>query len=184
MEPIFFATPADFRKWLQKNHKTATEVLVGFYKKGTEIQSITWPESVELALCFGWIDSVRRSIDDKSYTNRFTPRRPGSNWSAMNIKKVAELTAAGLMLPEGIEAFEKRTENKSAVYSYENETPSLSKPFEKIFKTNKKAWEFFNAQAPWYKRVSVYHVMSAKQEKTRMNRLLKLIQASESGNRL
>lgn len=183
MEPIFFATPAEFRKWLQKNHKTKTELLVGFYKKGTGIPSITWPEAVEQALCFGWIDSVRRSIDDKSYTNRFTPRRPGSNWSAVNIKKVAELTAAGLMLPEGTAAFEKRIDSKSAIYSYENETPEFSEAFEKIFKENKKAWHFFDAQAPWYKRVSVYRVMSAKQEKTKMNRLLKLIAESEAGRR-
>jgi len=184
MKPTFFKTPADFRKWLAKNHSSATELLVGFYKKGSGKPSITWPESVDEALCFGWIDGVRRSIDDVSYSIRFTPRKKTSTWSAINIARVAELTKLGRMQPAGLRAFEHRRESKSGIYSYENETRILRAEDEKKLRANKKAWEFFNAQPPGYRRVAVYWATSAKKEETRARRLATLIEDSANGRRL
>lgn len=181
---IFFQTPQDFRNWLEKNHKTETEIIVGFYKVGTKKLSITWSEAVDQALCFGWIDSVRRSIDEESYCNRFTPRKPTSIWSAINIQKVEDLTKAGLMQTAGLEAFRLRKENKSRIYSHETETIQLSEQYEKQFKANKKAWEFFEKQAPSYKKVTIHWIMSAKQEKTQISRLEKTISESENGKRV
>ncbi len=148
MKPIFFSTPEEFRKWLEKNHQKEKELLVGFYKVGSKKPSITWPESVDQALCFGWIDGVRRSIDEESYSIRFTPRKPTSIWSAINIKKVEELTKAGLMKPEGLKAFELRKEEKSRVYSHEKETATLDPEFERTFKSNKKHGIFSSASHP------------------------------------
>src|SRR5437588_6417115 len=145
MQPHFFKTPADFRKWLAKSHDSATELLVGVYKKDSGKPSITWPDSVDEALCFGWIDGVRRRIDDVSYSIRFTPRKKTSNWSAINIARVAELTKLGRMQPAGREAFERRREEKSAIYAYENEVRTLNAEHEKKFRANNKAWEFFDA---------------------------------------
>lgn len=185
VEPTFFKTPADFRQWLEQNHKRATELLVGFYKTGSGKPSITWPESVEQALCFGWIDGVRKSLGEEAYTIRFTPRRPNSIWSAVNVSKVEELKAKGLMKPEGLAAFEKLKEGKSRIYSHEQkETARLSPEFEKVFKANKKAWDFFKAQAPSYQKVMLHYVMTAKQEKTRQSRFEKLLQASAEGKRV
>lgn len=181
MGPTFFATQAHFRKWLQKNHKKERELLVGFYKVGSGKQSITWPQSVDEALCFGWIDGVTKSIDKDSYQIRFTQRRPDSIWSAVNIKKVEVLTKLGLMQPAGIAAFEKRKASKSAIYTHENEAAELSKPFEKQFRANKKAWAYFNMLAPSYKKLSVNWVMGAKQEGTQLKRLQQLIAESEQG---
>src|SRR4029078_13338009 len=132
--PTFFARQADFRKWLQKNHKRETELLVGFYKVDSGKPSITWPQSVDEALCFGWIDGVRTSIDKDSYQIRFSQRRPTSIWSAINIKKMEELTKQGLMQPAGLASFEKRTESRSKIYSHENEEAKFTQPFEKEFK--------------------------------------------------
>ncbi len=145
---------------------------------------MNWSEAVDQALCFGWIDGVRRKVDEESYSNRFTPRRANTNWSAVNIAKVAELTEKGLMMPAGIAAFEKRKENKSRVYVYENEAKQFSDEFEKRFKKNKKAWEFFESQANWYKKQMTGWVMSAKQEATRERRLEKLIGESENEKRV
>jgi uncharacterized protein YdeI (YjbR/CyaY-like superfamily) len=184
MEPTFFNSPAGFRDWLQVNANVAKELLVGFHKVGSGKPSMTWPESVDEALCFGWIDGVRKSIDHESYTIRFTPRKPTSIWSAVNIKKVAELTAKGLMQPTGLEAFAKRTEIRSAIYSFENEAAVLTPLYQEMFTANPKALEFFVKQAPWYKKQSIYHVMTAKQEKTRLSRLQTLIDASENEKRL
>lgn len=184
MKPTFFPTPQEFRQWLEKNHQTEKELLAGFSKVGSGKPSMTWPESVDQALCFGWIDGVRRSIDAESYSIRFTPRKPTSIWSAVNIKKMEELIKAGLMTEAGQQAFELRKEEKSAIYSHENETAILSPEFEKQFKSNKKAWEFFNSQAPSYKKVMLHWIMSAKQEKTRISRLEKTIKESESGKRV
>jgi len=184
MEPTFFKTPADFRKWLAKNHSSATELLVGFYKKDSGKPSITWPESVDEAICFGWIDGVRRGIDDVSYSIRFTPRKKTSTWSAINIARAAELTKLGRMQPAGLRAFEHRRESKSAIYSYENETRILPSADEKKLRANKKAWEFFNAQPPGYRRVAIYWVTSAKKEETRVRRLATLIEDSANGRRL
>ncbi|MEQ1605833.1 MAG: YdeI/OmpD-associated family protein [Pyrinomonadaceae bacterium] len=184
MEPKFFANQQKFRDWLAKNHETETELLVGFHKVASGKPSMTWPESVDQALCFGWIDGVRKRIDDESYSIRFTPRKAGSIWSAVNIKKVEDLTEAGLMQPAGIVAFDKRTEAKSKIYSYEKEASDLSPEFEKQFRTNRKAWEFFTSQAPSYQKVMIHHIMDAKQEKTRASRLAATIAASEEQRRL
>ena len=179
-----FKTQADFRKWLEKNHDKATELTVGFYRIGTGKPCMTWPEAVDQALCFGWIDGVRRKIDEESYSNRFTPRRPTSNWSAINIAKVEDLTAKGLMKPAGIAAFEKRLEHKSRIYAYETDPAKLAAEYEKEFKRNKAAWKFFTSQAPSYQRVMVHWIMRAKKEETRLSRLQKTIAASEAGNRV
>jgi uncharacterized protein YdeI (YjbR/CyaY-like superfamily) len=184
MEPSFFKTPADFREWLQHNHAKETELLVGFYKTGSGKPSITWPQSVDEALCFGWIDGVRRSVDAESYSIRFTPRKAKSIWSSVNIKKIEELTAKGLMQPAGIAAFAKRKESRSGVYSFENEEQVLKPEYEKQFKAHEKAWAFFQEQAPWYKKVSLHRVMTAKQEKTQLSRLEVLIKACEEGVRI
>ncbi|RFZ95075.1 bacteriocin-protection protein [Mucilaginibacter conchicola] len=184
MQPVFFETPALFREWFELNADKEKELLVGFYKTGSGLPSITWPQSVDEALCFGWIDGVRKSIDDKSYTIRFTPRKPDSIWSAVNMKKVAELTEKGLMQPAGVAAYAKRKEEKSGIYAFENEEKVLLPAYTKLFKANKKAWAYFEAQAPWYRKVAFHRVMSAKQEKTQLSRLQKLIEYSEKGERV
>ena len=184
MTTKFFKTQADFRKWLEKNHEKETELTVGFYRIGTGRPSMTWPEAVAQALCFGWIDGVRRKIDEESYSNRFTPRRPTSNWSAINIAKVEELTNKGLMKPAGIAAFEKRLEHKSRIYAYESDPSKLSAKCEKEFKKNKPAWKFFTSQAPSYQRVIVNWIMRAKREETRISRLHKTIEASSANKRV
>jgi uncharacterized protein YdeI (YjbR/CyaY-like superfamily) len=180
MEPTFFAKQSDFRKWLEKNHTKQTELLVGFYKVGSGKPSITWSQSVDAALCFGWIDGVRKSRDEFSYTIRFTPRKSISIWSAVNIAKVAELTKLGLMTPVGLAAFEKREESKSKVYSFEQSEIVLGKEFEKIFKTEKTAWEYFRKQAPSYIKAATWWVINAKQEQTKLKRLKELIEASSN----
>ena len=184
MKPTFFATPAHFRRWLERNHDKADELLVGFWKKDSGKTSITWPESVDEALSFGWIDGVRRRIDDQSYSIRFTPRRRGSIWSAVNIKRAAELAALGRMAPAGLRAFEARDEKKSAIYSYENRPRELDPADEKHFRANKKAWEYWSAQPPSYRRVAIYWIMGAKKDETRARRLALLIDDSAHGRRL
>lgn len=185
MEPIFFATAAEFRTWLRKNHRTATEVLVGFHKRATGVPSITWPEAVDEALCFGWIDSVRRSIDEQRYTNRFTPRKSRSNWSAINVKRAKELIELGRMTAAGLAAFEARSDDRTAVYSYEQRKAATLDPDQGArFRRNAKAWEFFQAQAPWYRRAAVHWVVSAKREETRRKRLATLIGDSARGRRI
>jgi uncharacterized protein YdeI (YjbR/CyaY-like superfamily) len=184
MEPTFFPTPARFRQWLARNHDKATELLVGFYKKDSGKQSITWPESVDEALCFGWIDGVRRRIDEVSYSIRFTPRKKTSTWSAINIARVAELTERGFMQPAGVRAFEYRRVEKSAIYAYENAPRSLDAVDEEAFRADAKAWEYFTHQAPSYQRVAIYWVLSAKKEETRERRLATLIEDSGAGRRI
>ncbi|WP_080778295.1 YdeI/OmpD-associated family protein [Chryseobacterium phocaeense] len=184
MTPIFFATKEEFRKWLEENHTREKEILVGFYKKSTGKPSMNWSESVDQALCFGWIDGVRRSLDAESFSNRFTPRKPNSNWSLINIKKVEELIKAGLMTPAGQKAFEARKEDKTGIYSHEAEHIILDPLYEQQFKTYKNAWEFFEKQAPSYKRTIIHWLMSAKQEKTRLSRLEKVIHESGQLKRL
>src|SRR6478735_8403206 len=181
MTPIFFAKQSDFRKWLQKNHKKETELLVGFYKVGSGKPSMTWSESVDVALCFGWIDGVRKSIDKESYQIRFTQRKSTSIWSAINIKKIEELTKKGLMQPAGLASFKKRTEGKSKIYSYEKGEVELPQNFKKQFKASKKAWAYFQSLAPSYRKVSTHWVMTAKQEATQLKRLHVLISDSEKG---
>jgi uncharacterized protein YdeI (YjbR/CyaY-like superfamily) len=178
MLPTFFPTPADFRRWLKAHHATETELLVGFYKTDSGKPSITWPESVDQALCFGWIDGLRKRVDDESYTIRFTPRKPTSTWSAVNIKRVEELTQLGLMQPAGLKAFEARKENRSGIYSYEQRSADLPAEYEKALKKNKAAWTFFQAQPASYRKAAVWWVVSAKQDATRLKRLDQLIDLS------
>jgi len=180
--PLFFARPSEFHEWLEKNHDEASEIWVGFHKKDSGKPSITWPEAVDQALCFGWIDSVRRRVNDTSYANRFTTRKARSTWSAINIRRAKELISLGRMQPAGIKAFERRSDERSAIYSYEQrQSAKLSGAFEKQFRANKKAWKFFRAQAPWYQRVAAFWVVSAKKDDTRLKRLAKLIKDSENG---
>jgi uncharacterized protein YdeI (YjbR/CyaY-like superfamily) len=182
LNPTFFPTPADWRAWLEANHDKATELLVGFYKKGSGRPSITWPESVDQALCFGWIDGVRRSIDEESYSIRFTPRKPTSNWSAVNIARVEELTKMGQMTPAGHRAFEKRADEKSGIYAYEQRHNAvLGEDFERQFRANPKAWEWFQSAPPSYRKTAIWWVISAKQEATRLKRLVTLIEDSAKG---
>ncbi|MEN2399010.1 YdeI/OmpD-associated family protein [Flavobacterium sp. MC2016-06] len=184
MEPTFFATQEAFRKWLEENYKEQKELLVGFYKVNSGKPSMSWSESVDQALCFGWIDGVRKSIDKDSYTIRFTPRKPSSIWSSINIKKIEDLTQAGLMKPEGLKAFSLRTESRSNIYSHEKEPVPLDDVYVNQFKSNTTAWEFFEKQAPSYKKVMIHWIMSAKQEKTRQSRLEKTIAESEKLKRV
>ena len=181
MTPIFFAKQSDLRKWLQKNHAKETELLVGFYKVGSGKPSMTWSQSVDEALCFGWIDGVRKSIDKDSYQICFTQRRPSSIWSAVNIKKVEALKKKGLMQPAGLASFEKRTETKSRLYSHEKDEVAFTANFKKQFKANRTAWQYFESLAPSYRKVSTHWVMSAKQEATRVKRLNQLIAESAAG---
>lgn len=184
MTPKFFPTQNDFRQWLEENHATESEIIVGYYNAKSGKGGMTWSESVDEALCFGWIDGVRRKVDEESYSNRFTPRRANSNWSAVNIEKVRVLTEKGLMKPAGIAAFAKRKEEKSAIYAYENELKQFSEAFEKRFRANESAWNFFETQANWYKKQMINWVMTAKQEKTRESRFEKLLAASAKCIRL
>lgn len=184
MNPIFFKNQSELRKWFQKKHLSEQELILGYYKKGTGKETVSWSESVDQALCFGWIDSVKKSIDGESYQIRFTPRKPNSIWSNVNIKKIEELKNKGLMHPTGIEAFNKRKEHKSGVYAFENEEQKLNEDFEKQFKANKTAWKFFNEQPPGYKKLALHYVMTAKLEDTRNKRFQDLVADSEAGLRL
>ena len=180
----FFKTQDDFRKWLESHHEKETELIVGFYKVDSGKPSMNWSQSVVQALCFGWIDGVRKSIDKESYCIRFTPRRNTSNWSAINIKKIDELTKAGLMKPAGLNAFLSRKENKSGIYSYENDATLLDSKYETHFRENRKAWDFFMKQAPSYRKAILRWIMNARQEKTRQSRLERAIKDSEQGKRV
>jgi uncharacterized protein YdeI (YjbR/CyaY-like superfamily) len=184
MNPKFFPTPAAFRKWLAANHTKAKELVVGFYKKGSGKPSITWPESVDEALCFGWIDGVRNSIDEESYKIRFTPRKPSSVWSAVNIRNVERLIKEKRMQPAGLKAFKLRKDSRSEIYTYEQRSPELVEPYAGIFKRNKAAWKFFQAQPAYYRKTLNWYVVSAKREETRLKRLDKLIEESARGKRL
>ncbi len=181
MNPLFFSSPGEFRQWLEINFDKQSELWVGYYKVNTGKPSMTWSESVDQALCFGWIDGIRKSIDQESYCIRFTPRKPKSIWSAVNIKKIEELTKRELMHPAGLAAFALRTEDKSAVYSYENDPTTLDAELESQLKANGKAWAFFQSQPPYYQKTVVQWILSAKQTATRQKRLDELIADSENG---
>ncbi|HEX2120829.1 MAG TPA: YdeI/OmpD-associated family protein [Thermoanaerobaculia bacterium] len=183
-KPKFFATPAAFRAWLEKNHDKVAEQWVGFYKRDSGKPSITWPEAVDEALCFGWIDGVRKSIDDVSYMNRFTPRKAGSNWSLVNINRVKELIAQKRMTPAGLAAFEQHDEAKAKRYTYERGACELDPALLKTFRANQKAWAYYEAQPPGYRRMTCWWIMSAKKEETRLRRLTALMELSEKGLRL
>ncbi|MCA0452399.1 MAG: YdeI/OmpD-associated family protein [Chloroflexi bacterium] len=182
MEPTFFPTPADLKKWFDENHETQKELLVGYYKKDTGKPSITWPESVDEALCVGWIDGIRRSLDAESYTIRFTPRKPTSNWSWVNIARVESLTGEGRMKPAGLAAFALRTENQSGIYAYEQRDQAELTPAEiEQIKANPQAWDFFERQPKSYRKSVLWWIVSAKQEATRARRVATLIEDSANG---
>lgn len=185
VSPRFFASPAEFRAWLEAHHAAAAELWVGFHKKGTGRPSLTWPESVAEALCFGWIDGVRKSLDAESYVIRFTPRRPQSTWSAVNLAMMEELVAAGRVAPAGLAAYERRSAAKSATYSYEQRRQAaFDADLERRFRAAKRAWAFFATQPPGYRRLVTHWVVSAQREATRRSRLAKLIECSAAGRRL
>ena len=177
MEIVFFPTPTDLRKWFHNFHTTEQELWVGFYKRSSGKPSITWPESVDEALCVGWIDGIRKSIDEESYMIRFTPRRRASVWSTVNVQRVEVLTNEKRMRPPG-------RENRSGIYSYEQRGEQLPEPYAGLLRRNQKAWKFFQAQPPSYRKTIAWWVVSAKQEKTRQKRLQKLIAESATGHRL
>jgi uncharacterized protein YdeI (YjbR/CyaY-like superfamily) len=182
MQPTTFATPEDFRAWLRQHHDSATELWVGYYKKATGKPSMTWQESVDEALCYGWIDGVRRRVDDERYAIRFTPRRPGSVWSAVNVARVTELTKQRRMRAAGRRAFDARREDSSGIYSYEQRDRAIFSPaFERRFRAEPKAWADFEARPRWYRQAVIRWVMSAKKEETRERRLEKLISESAAG---
>lgn len=177
----FFKTAVELRKWFAAHHADSTELWVGYYKKGSGKPSITWPESVDEALCVGWIDGIRKSIDEVSYTIRFTPRKPRSIWSAVNMRRAEELIKLGLMQPAGLAAYQAREENRSGIYSYEQRSADLPEPYAKKLKRNKAAWDFYQSQPPSYRKAVNWWVLSAKKEETRLKRLDKLIADSASG---
>ena len=178
---LFFKDAKTFRRWLERNHHKQTELWVGYYKKGTGRPSLTWPESVDQALCYGWIDGIRKSIDQQSYRIRFTPRKPRSIWSAVNIAKMQKLKKAGLVTPAGLAAFDKKSIERSRVYSYERETAELSEEFERKIRANKKAWRFWQDLSPYARKATTHWVTSARKEETRLRRLAVLIESAEAG---
>jgi uncharacterized protein YdeI (YjbR/CyaY-like superfamily) len=183
--PAFFATVAEFGAWLEKHSATEPELIVGFYKRVADRASLTWPESVDEALCHGWIDGVRTRIDDQSYKIRFTPRKPTSTWSAINIKRVSVLQSQGRMKEAGLKAFSHRPEAKSKIYAYEQaENATLERAEDARFQRNRRAWKFFQAQPPGYRHLVIWRIISAKRLETREGRLAKLIEASQNGQRL
>lgn len=183
-DSTYFESPDEFRRWLAEHHATATELQVGLYKKGASRTGITWKQAVDQALCFGWIDSVGKRVDDERYTIRFTPRKPKSNWSTINIKRVGELTELGLMQPAGLAAFQARDAEKSRQYSYEERDRPLDPVYEEQLRANAPAWDFLQAQAPSYQRAANWWIMSAKREDTRLKRLATLIEDSANVRRL
>ena len=184
MDVKFFKTPAAFRKWLAANHAKAKELWVGFYKKSSGKPSIDWPESVDEALCFGWIDGIRKSVDEESYKIRFTPRKPGSIWSNVNVRNVERLIKEKRMQPAGLKAYEFKKEYRYGIYAYEQRSPELVEPYAGQFRKNKAAWKFFEAQPPGYRKMMNWYVVSAKQEETRLKRLKQLIEHSAQGKRI
>jgi uncharacterized protein YdeI (YjbR/CyaY-like superfamily) len=179
-KPIFFTSPREFYAWLEEHHESESEVYVGFFKQHTGKRAMSWSEAVDQALCFGWIDTRSNSIDEDRYMQRFTPRKPGSNWSKINVEKVAKLKEAGLMRPAGLAAFERRSDDKTGVYSFENKT-ELAPEYDAQLRANKAAAAYFESRPPWYRRTAIHLVMSAKREETRLRRLAQLIEDSAAG---
>ncbi len=184
MDVKHFRSAAAFRRWLQRHHHTATEVWVGFYRRESGKTGMSYQEAVDQALCFGWIDGIRKKVDDISYTNRFTPRKPKSTWSLVNIRRVAELTKLGQMAPPGVDAFKSRDARRSGTYSFENRPATFEPSLEKIFRADREAWTFFQSQPPGYRRTATWWVTSAVKEETRRTRLAWLIDDSAHGRRL
>jgi uncharacterized protein YdeI (YjbR/CyaY-like superfamily) len=181
---VHFKSPRDFRDWLAQNYATARELLVGFYKRSSRKKGATYAQALDEALCYGWIDGVRRSIDADSYMIRFAPRKPKSIWSLVNVRHVERLQKAGKMAEPGLKAFALREPQRTGIYSFEQKRPGLSAKFKKLFRANGPAWEFFAKQAPWYQRTAGYWVSSAKREQTQLRRLAKLMEDSANGRRI
>jgi len=184
MQPKFFTSPEKFREWLERNHDGATELLIGFHKKSSGKKSVTYAEALDEALCFGWIDGVRKNLNETSYTIRFTPRKPTSIWSNVNVKHVERLQKERRMHRAGTEAYERRAPERTGIYSFENVPRELPPEYEKTFRHNKAAWKFFQEQPAGYKRLMVFRTVSAKKEETRLRRLKQLIESSEKGERM
>ena len=184
MKALYFRTPVEFRRWLVAHHASERELLVGFYKKASGKPGITYKEAVDEALCFGWIDGIKKKVDEVRYTHRFTPRRPGSIWSVVNTKRVGELVATKRMARPGLEVFENRDPEKTRLYSFENRPKALDPALEQAFRKQAKAWTFFRSQPPGYQRLAMFYVMSAKQQETRERRLAVLMKSSAEGKRL
>jgi uncharacterized protein YdeI (YjbR/CyaY-like superfamily) len=182
--PQFFSAPAQFRRWLERHHDTKAELWVGYYKKETGRRSMTWPESVDEALCFGWIDGIRKAVDEISYTIRFTPRRQSSVWSAINIRNVQRLVETGRMQPPGLKAFEARRAHRCEIYSYEQRPQDLPEAMVAVMRKNRSAWKFFQAQPPGYRRQMTWWIVSARTGPTQKKRLAQLIEASAEERRL
>jgi uncharacterized protein YdeI (YjbR/CyaY-like superfamily) len=181
MKVKHFKTPAEFRKWLATHHATEQELWAGYCKKATGKPSMTWPESVDEALCYGWIDGIRKGIDDDTYAIRFTPRKPSSTWSAVNIRRAQGLIAEGRMRAAGLKAFEARKENRSGIYSYEQRKEELDEPYARRLRRIQPAWKFYQLQSASYRRAANWWIVSAKQEATRLKRLERLIELSAAG---
>ena len=184
MKPVYFKTPAEFRRWLASHHATERELLVGFYKRASGTPGITYKDAVDEALCFGWIDGVKKRVDEARYTHRFTPRTAGSTWSLINAARAGELIALKRMAKPGLEAFERRDPKKTGIYSFENRPSVLDAALEREFRKHAAAWTFFRAQPPGYRRVMTFWVMSAKQRETRERRLAALMTSSAEGQRI
>jgi uncharacterized protein YdeI (YjbR/CyaY-like superfamily) len=184
MKPRFFTSAAEFRRWLAKHHATASELWVGFYRKDSGRSGITYKEAVDEALCFGWIDGIKKRVDDHGYTHRFTPRQATSTWSAINIKRVKELIGLGRIAPAGQRAFDERDPRKVQLYSFENRPAVFDKTIERAFKAHLAAWAFFRGQPPGYQRLMTFWIMSAKKDETRLRRLDALVKKSAEGKRL
>jgi len=182
--PRFFRSRDAFRAWLEKHHATHPELWVGFYKKASGKGGLTYPESVDEALCFGWIDGVKKRVDEASYMHRFTPRTRDSYWSAVNTRRFRQLVKSGVVAPPGLAAFERRDRKKTRQYSFERKSPAFDPAMERAFKANAVAWTFFRAQPPGYQRLLTFWIMSAKQEATRLRRLDMLAAKSAKGERL
>jgi uncharacterized protein YdeI (YjbR/CyaY-like superfamily) len=180
----FFRTPAELRRWLAKNHDRSTELWIGFYRKDSGKGGINYAQALDEALCYGWIDGIRKKLDDESFTTRFTPRKPTSIWSNVNIAHVARLTKEGRMQPPGHAAFAKRTSERSGVYSFERESAELEPQMQKEFRKHRNGWKFFESQPPYYRRVASWWVISAKRDETRSSRLQQLITRSDLQERL
>ena len=184
MKPKFFSSPAEFRQWLEQNHDRASELMIGFHKKSSGKESITYAEALDEALCFGWIDGVRKKLNETSYVQRFTPRKPRSIWSLINVNHVERLKKEGRMHPAGLEAYARRDPKRTGIYSFENEPHKLAPAYEKKFRQNKSAWKFFEEQPPYYKKLMIFRIMSGKKEETRLRRLEQLIETSAQGKRI
>jgi uncharacterized protein YdeI (YjbR/CyaY-like superfamily) len=183
MEPKFFTTPEKFRQWLEKNHDRVNELLIGFHKKDSGKKSITYAEALDEALCFGWIDGVRKNLNETSYTIRFTPRKPKSIWSNVNVNHVERLKKAGRMAEPGLQAYELRDPKRTGIYAFENRPKEFSSEYEKKFRANKAAWEFFQTIPPSLRNTYIFWVMGAKKEETQRRRLELLIESSAKGVR-